>query len=82
MEKISFKKLLVLLVSVGLLQGFVSCNSAQKKAAPEEKSAVAEKFIGLQLYSVRDSMKTNVPATVACAAARSTVRELLVWPNP
>jgi sugar phosphate isomerase/epimerase len=65
MKKISLKTLLIVSVSVLMLQGFVSCNSAKKQAPVEEKSAVAEKFIGLQLYSLRDSMKSNVAGTVA-----------------
>ncbi len=64
-KKISLKSLLVAVAAVIMLQGFVSCNSAKKQAPAEEKSAVAEKFIGLQLYSVRDSMSVNVPGTVA-----------------
>jgi sugar phosphate isomerase/epimerase len=65
MKKISLKNLLIVSVSVLMLQGFVSCTSSPKQAPVAEKSAVAEKFIGLQLYSLRDSMKTNVAATVA-----------------
>lgn len=65
MKKISLKNLVVVFVSVVMLQGIVSCTSAPKQPAAEEKSAMAEKFIGLQLYSVRDSMNTNVAATVA-----------------
>ena len=64
-KKISLKTFLIVSVSVLMLQGFVSCNSAKKQAPVEEKSAVAEKFIGLQLYSLRDSMKVNVAGTVA-----------------
>ncbi len=65
MKKISLKSLMVVFVSVMMLQGFVSCTSAPKQPATEEKSAEAEKFIGLQLYSLRDSMQTNVAGTVA-----------------
>ncbi len=64
MKKINLKNLFVAGMSVLILAGMVSCNPGQKKAA-EEKSANAEKFIGLQLYSVRDSMKANPVATVA-----------------
>jgi sugar phosphate isomerase/epimerase len=65
MKKISLKNLLFVIVSVLMLQGFISCNTAPKQAPVEVKSAVAEKFIGLQLYSLRDSMKSNVAATIA-----------------
>ena len=65
MKKISLKSLFIVSVSVLMLQGFVSCTSAPKQAPVEEKSAAAEKFIGLQLYSLRDSMKVNVAGTVA-----------------
>jgi len=65
MTKISLKNLIITGVSVFMLQGLISCNSGQKQAAPEEKSAVAEKFIGLQLWSVKDSMQTNPVATIA-----------------
>jgi sugar phosphate isomerase/epimerase len=64
-KKISLKSLLVAIAAVIVLQGFVSCNSAKKQAPAEEKSAVAEKFIGLQLYSIRDSMAEDIPATIA-----------------
>lgn len=49
MKKISLKNLLVVIAATFMLQGLVSCNSAKKQAPAEEKSAVAEKFIGLQL---------------------------------
>jgi len=65
MKRISLRNLLIVSVSVLMLQGLVSCTSAPKQAPAEEKSAVAEKFIGLQLYSLRDSMKANVAGTVA-----------------
>ena len=65
MKKFSLKNLLVVFVSVIVMQGFVSCNSAKKPAPAEEKSAVPEKFIGLQLWSVKDSMAVNVPGTIA-----------------
>jgi sugar phosphate isomerase/epimerase len=64
-KKISLKNLVVAIAAVIMLQGFVSCNSAKKQAPAEDKSAVAEKFIGLQLYSIRDSMAVNVPGTIA-----------------
>ena len=65
MKSISLKNLLIAVIAVFMLQGLISCNSAQKKAAPEEKSAVAEKFIGLQLYSVRDTIGKNLAGTIA-----------------
>ena len=37
MKKISLKNLLIVSLSAFMLQGLISCNSAQKKAAPEEK---------------------------------------------
>ncbi len=64
MKKMSFKSLVFVIVSLLMSQGMISCNSAPKKQAAEEKSAPAEKFIGLQLYSVRDSMQTNAAATL------------------
>jgi sugar phosphate isomerase/epimerase len=70
-RKIDFKSLLVAIAALILLQGFVACNSAKKPAPAEEKSAVAEKFIGLQLYSIRDSMTVNVPATIAAVGQMS-----------
>lgn len=57
MKKISIKSFLFVAVAAFLMQGIISCNP---KKAPKE-----EKFIGLQLYSLRDSMKVNVPGTVA-----------------
>jgi len=65
MKRINLKSVLIVSITALMFQGFVSCTSAPKKQVTEEKSVVAEKFIGLQLYSVRDSMKTNVPVTVA-----------------
>jgi sugar phosphate isomerase/epimerase len=65
MKRISLKNLLIVSLSVFVLQGLVSCTSTPKQAPVVEKKAVAEKFIGLQLYSVRDSMKTNTAATIA-----------------
>jgi sugar phosphate isomerase/epimerase len=59
MRKSGLKSLLVIAMTAFVLQGMVSCTSAPKPA--EQKSA--EKFIGLQLWSVRDSMK-NVTATI------------------
>ncbi|NQU54175.1 MAG: sugar phosphate isomerase/epimerase [Bacteroidetes bacterium] len=65
-KKISLKLLFFVSIAVFVLQGLVSCNSAPKKVANEEvKSAPVEKFIGLQLYSVKDNMKEDVAATVA-----------------
>ena len=60
MRKSGFKSLLVIAMIAFVLQGMVSCTSKPKQPA-EEKGA--EKFIGLQLWSVRDSMK-NVAATI------------------
>ena len=60
MRKSGFKSLLVIAMIAFVLQGIVSCTSKPKQPA-EEKGA--EKFIGLQLWSVRDSMK-NVAATI------------------
>ncbi|WP_245820188.1 sugar phosphate isomerase/epimerase family protein [Mariniphaga anaerophila] len=48
------KYLFFLGIAAFFAQAFVGCNPAPK-----------EKFIGLQLYSVRDDMKKDVPATVA-----------------
>jgi sugar phosphate isomerase/epimerase len=60
MRKSGFKSLLVVAIAAFVLQGMVSCTSKPKQPA-EQKSP--EKFIGLQLWSVRDSMK-NVAATI------------------
>lgn len=65
MKKISFKNLLVAMVSILLVMVIVSCTSSQKQSSADEKSAVSDKFIGLQLWSVKDSMKTNPAATIA-----------------
>jgi len=53
-QKMSFKLVLLLVVATFLFQGF-SLNKAAKK----------EKMIGLQLWSVKDDMKKDVPATIA-----------------
>lgn len=55
MKKITKKVLLFAAGAAFLAQGFSSCSS----------SAEEEKFIGLQLYSVRDDMKENPETTVA-----------------
>ncbi len=65
MKKINLKKLVVAGLSAFMLLGFVACNSAPKKAATEEKSAVAEKYIGLQLWSVKDTIRKDVPSVLA-----------------
>ncbi len=54
LRKITFKFLIVIAVAAFAQQLFVSCETK-----PEEK------FIGLQLYSVRDAMKEDPEATVA-----------------
>jgi sugar phosphate isomerase/epimerase len=65
-KRVSLKILFFVSITVFVLQGFVSCNSAPKKAAnEEEKSAVVEKSIGLQLWSVKDDMKKDVAGTIA-----------------
>lgn len=53
-KKITIKLLLVAGMAALTLQGVISCSSAKK-----------EKFIGLQLYSVRDDMNKDARATVA-----------------
>ncbi len=53
-KKMTIKYLFIAGVVAFMAQAFVGCNPAPK-----------EKFIGLQLYSVRDDMKTDVPGTVA-----------------
>lgn len=64
-KKISIKFLLFASVAFIGLQGLVSCNSAPKKVQENvEETAAPEKFIGLQLYSVREDMK-DVAATLA-----------------
>lgn len=65
-RKISLKFLFFVSISVFVFQGLVSCNSAPKKVAPvKEKAAVAEKVIGLQLWSVKDDMGKDVAGTIA-----------------
>lgn len=54
MKKITVKFLFLLVVAAFSAQLFYSCT-------PEPE----EKFIGLQLYSVRDNMQEDVPATIA-----------------
>jgi sugar phosphate isomerase/epimerase len=53
-KKISLKVLFLVGVAAFLFQGLTSCETAPK-----------EKVIGLQLYSVRDDMKKDVPGTIA-----------------
>lgn len=55
-KKMMVKVFIFSAMAVFVLQGMFSC----KPAAPK-----AEKFIGLQLYSVRDAMKTDAAGTVA-----------------
>lgn len=62
MKNFSLKNLLITGLAAVALQGMVACTSAPKQPATEEKPA--EKFIGLQLWSVKDSMN-NVAATLA-----------------
>jgi len=65
-RKISLKFLFFASVTVLILQGMTSCNSAPKKEVPaKEKAAVAEKVIGLQLWSVKEDMKKDVAGTIA-----------------
>ena len=52
--KINFKRAASVAMAAILAVGFLSCNTVKE-----------EKMIGLQLYSVRDGMKKDVPATVA-----------------
>ncbi len=61
MNNFSLKNLLIGALAAVVLQGMVSCTPAQKQPAAVEKPA--EKFIGLQLWSVKDSMK-NVAGTI------------------
>ena len=53
-KKISIKFLFLVAVAAFLLQGLNSCETAPK-----------EKTIGLQLWSVKDDMQKDVPATIA-----------------
>lgn len=65
-KKISLKFLFFVSVAVFVLQGLLSCNSTTKKAANVEvKSSPVKKFIGLQLWSVKDDMKKDVAGTLA-----------------
>ncbi|WP_321347245.1 sugar phosphate isomerase/epimerase [uncultured Draconibacterium sp.] len=63
-KRISLKLMTFVAVAALFMQGFTACNQAPKKA--EEKSAEVkkEKFIGLQLWSVKDDMGENVAATL------------------
>ncbi len=53
-KKFSLRILFFAAIMAFILQGMTSCNTQPK-----------EKFIGIQLYSVRDDMKKDVEATVA-----------------
>uniref|UniRef100_UPI003217ED3E sugar phosphate isomerase/epimerase family protein n=1 Tax=uncultured Draconibacterium sp. TaxID=1573823 RepID=UPI003217ED3E len=65
LKKISFK-VLAMAAFVFIIMGFSACNSAPKKEKEEKKvEKPAEIFIGLQLYSVREDMKKDVPGTLA-----------------
>ncbi len=66
-RKISIKFLIFAVVLFITGQFLVSCNSAPKKSNANEvvKSAAPQKFIGLQLYSVREEMNKDAAATVA-----------------
>lgn len=65
-KEVSLKYLFFAGAMVFILHGFVSCNQSPKKAlVDEEKSAAKEKFIGLQLWSVKDNMKEDVSGTIA-----------------
>ena len=66
LKKIGIKYVLLAGAALIFMQILVSCGSAPKKQATEEvKSAAPGKFIGLQLYSVRDDMNKDVPGTIA-----------------
>ena len=64
MKRINLKSLIVAVIAILMLQGLASCNSAPKKPA-EEKSAAPEKYIGLQLWSVKDTIRKDVPSVLA-----------------
>ena len=66
MKKSGLKSMLFVFAVAVVFIGIVSCGSSPKKATTEEtKSAAPEKYIGLQLWSVKDDMGKDVAATLA-----------------
>lgn len=63
-KRITFKLFVLLIAFAGTSLTFSACQSTGKKSAEEQKSAKAEKFIGIQLYSVRDDIGKDLPGTV------------------
>ncbi|WP_241558091.1 sugar phosphate isomerase/epimerase family protein [Maribellus luteus] len=63
-KRITFKFYMLLIVLAGMSLTFSACQSTGKKSTEEQKSAKAEKFIGLQLWSVRDDMGKDAAATL------------------
>jgi len=64
LKKLSLRTFAALVVAVLITQGFMACNSAPKKAEEKKAEVAKDIFIGLQLYSVRDDIKKDVPGTV------------------
>lgn len=66
LNKIRFSKHLTFVVLTAFILGFSSCQTGTKSNTTEEKSTVAssEKFIGLQLWSVKDDIQKNLDSTI------------------
>ena len=66
LKKIRFSNLFTLALLAVFALGFSSCQSNTKSKTAEEKTAIApaQKFIGLQLWSVKDDIGTDLPGTV------------------
>ena len=65
MFKKHHSKLVMMIAVLAILaQGFTACNSKPKKAEDEKSAEKTEKFIGLQLYSVRGDMEKDAVATM------------------
>lgn len=64
-KKFHFSPLFVIAFLAILALGIVSCQSKSGSKASDEKSAAsAEKYIGLQLWSVKDDIQKNLDSTV------------------
>jgi sugar phosphate isomerase/epimerase len=64
MKNRTLLSLALILVSAGLVSVVLNSCKTLKPAASASKGAVTQKNIGLQLYSIRDSIYKNVPAAI------------------
>ncbi|PIF06742.1 MAG: sugar phosphate isomerase [Draconibacterium sp.] len=64
MKKTATNHLIVVLVSAVIVMLAISCGNQQKKADEAKKSASVEKYLGLQLWSVRADMSKDAAATL------------------